>query len=493
MFKGVIQNISLWPLLIIICVILLCVLGVMYWRKKTRIIEGNFFSDASKMMNELKDINNSKSTGDSRTDAALKQLKELMEGPPPPPDPKWKDLAAQPPPVDDTITIPAKTDTSYITSNNCSKKSILTSDYAEDICIKYADDNQKLDTKCRALSIDNCNQSSCCILVNGVKCVAGNADGPTYLTDAGGTVDYNYYLHRGTTYPEDYKFSGSYYENCGKFSNNSTNISKACMVQMFNDAGCKNLTPNSLINDAAVYSYSKSSKRYIQNDLTNAATLLQKNWHELNDDESRILCYGPDLTKKCDKYKKDDTDISQDCMIEMLNNGGCPNASFPLLIDASFVLQNKQTTKADLKTFLNYTAMNSKQNADTLDMNNATSADISNVRLCYGPTVNKSPNYISQRLLKAGRPEKIAEIEPSEKILNIFRILQKMSFDEQMAYLNTFNYAITYTPTMCSNPPCSSTATTSLTNDADKQLLIGYNNPPITDKEKAEMYSLLGL
>ena len=39
-----------------------------------------------------------------------------------------------------------------------------------------------LKESCGKLTKKNCNSTSCCIVLNGEKCVAGNQDGPTFKT-----------------------------------------------------------------------------------------------------------------------------------------------------------------------------------------------------------------------------------------------------------------------------------------------------------------------
>ena len=55
-----------------------------------------------------------------------------------------------------------------------------------------------LKESCAKLTKKNCNSTSCCIVLNGEKCVAGNQDGPTFKTDSGEdiTVDYYYYQNK---------------------------------------------------------------------------------------------------------------------------------------------------------------------------------------------------------------------------------------------------------------------------------------------------------
>ena len=55
-----------------------------------------------------------------------------------------------------------------------------------------------LNDKCAMLTSENCNATNCCIWANGNKCVAGNANGPTYIT--GVTTDADYYSYKYQCY-----------------------------------------------------------------------------------------------------------------------------------------------------------------------------------------------------------------------------------------------------------------------------------------------------
>jgi len=59
------------------------------------------------------------------------------------------------------------------------------------------DDPAALHSTCTSISKKSCGVASYCVLLNGEQCVGGNARGPTYLTQDGAKVDYNYYVHQG--------------------------------------------------------------------------------------------------------------------------------------------------------------------------------------------------------------------------------------------------------------------------------------------------------
>lgn len=57
-----------------------------------------------------------------------------------------------------------------------------------------------IDKKCQTLSDKNCSLVSCCIFLNGEKCVGGSSAGPTYLSVNGENVDVKYYRHKTKVY-----------------------------------------------------------------------------------------------------------------------------------------------------------------------------------------------------------------------------------------------------------------------------------------------------
>ena len=71
--------------------------------------------------------------------------------------------------------------------------------FGDAFCPTYQGNPADLNNKCSLLTSDNCNATGCCIWVNGNKCVAGNATGPS--PDSGLTQnDYTYYSHKYQCY-----------------------------------------------------------------------------------------------------------------------------------------------------------------------------------------------------------------------------------------------------------------------------------------------------
>jgi hypothetical protein len=66
-----------------------------------------------------------------------------------------------------------------------------------DFCKSSSD---SLKESCTKLTKKNCNETTCCIVLNGKKCVAGNQDGPTFKTDSGEDITVDYYYYQSKCY-----------------------------------------------------------------------------------------------------------------------------------------------------------------------------------------------------------------------------------------------------------------------------------------------------
>jgi len=77
----------------------------------------------------------------------------------------------------------------------------LFADPAKSFCKTYDNDSSNLQNACGRLTTENCKNSECCVLSNGKKCLAGNANGPTFKN---GNEKKYYYMGK------------CYGEGCGK-------------------------------------------------------------------------------------------------------------------------------------------------------------------------------------------------------------------------------------------------------------------------------------
>jgi hypothetical protein len=74
---------------------------------------------------------------------------------------------------------------------------ILSSDIANSFCKSFNTDTSNLQDACGRLTDENCKNSECCVLMNGKKCLAGNANGPTFKSK-----DLKKYYYMGKCYGE---------------------------------------------------------------------------------------------------------------------------------------------------------------------------------------------------------------------------------------------------------------------------------------------------
>ena len=179
-------------------------------------------------------------------------------------------------------------DTTNIINDTCSTKGFLYSDYKDDFCNKYKNNPETINKMCKKMSITNCKIPSCCVLLDGKKCVAGNTSGPLFLTENGKDVDYIFYTNKNRCYG-NCNVSADDLNECNKYKHNSIDISKKCMVQMFNRFGCSNPDPDYFINDKMVKDMSLSSKSYVENSIKEEVTKIVKDKYDL---DNIIKCKG---------------------------------------------------------------------------------------------------------------------------------------------------------------------------------------------------------
>lgn len=85
-----------------------------------------------------------------------------------------------------------------MTRHDNAKKTDLEMDSANSFCKSHENlsSASNLEKSCSGLTNDTCKLVSCCVLLNGNKCVAGGKYGPTFKTETNGSkrnVDYYYY------------------------------------------------------------------------------------------------------------------------------------------------------------------------------------------------------------------------------------------------------------------------------------------------------------
>ena len=73
-------------------------------------------------------------------------------------------------------------------------------DPAGDFCSTHTGSSHTLIESCGKLTDQNCNLTSCCVMLNGKKCVPGNKDGPTFKTLKGEPIEIDYYYYQNKKY-----------------------------------------------------------------------------------------------------------------------------------------------------------------------------------------------------------------------------------------------------------------------------------------------------
>jgi len=201
-----------------------------------------------------------------------------------------------------------------IVNDNCSDASMLKSDYRDNMCETYAGDYTLINEKCNALNNELCNLTDCCVALNGQKCVAGNRTGPIFSTKKGENIKFTYYTYQNQRYPElNPQNLNKYTGACQAYADNSTEISKACMIELFNDAGCANTNPFEFITDDYVFQKREDTKRSIQQDLSVYVKKLKNpDKDSAITSDNAIRCNG--VITEADKYYSYDTNLNMESM-----------------------------------------------------------------------------------------------------------------------------------------------------------------------------------
>uniref|UniRef100_A0A6C0ER07 Uncharacterized protein n=1 Tax=viral metagenome TaxID=1070528 RepID=A0A6C0ER07_9ZZZZ len=72
---------------------------------------------------------------------------------------------------------------------------------SDSFCKSHTGSSGTLNESCGKLTKSNCVSTTCCVFLNGDKCVAGTQEGPTYNTDdKGRTKDIDYYYYQNKCY-----------------------------------------------------------------------------------------------------------------------------------------------------------------------------------------------------------------------------------------------------------------------------------------------------
>jgi len=182
-----------------------------------------------------------------------------------------------------------------------------------------------LNEQCNKLTADHCNQTSCCVFLNGKQCVAGSESGPHITTDpvSGFDIDYTYYSYKNNCYGTC-DGMGKAANPCSRYKDDSTGISKECIKRYWSQTNCPN---QEFITDTLVSELKDNSRLSIKEKIKQYATK----------EQDFDKCYGIDESKwpePCTGTTSTSFGLSKRCLTHLFKDAGCP---FEGTIDQSFI------------------------------------------------------------------------------------------------------------------------------------------------------------
>jgi hypothetical protein len=205
--------------------------------------------------------------------------------------------------------------------------------FSDGFCQTYSDPVER-NNKCSALTAENCNQTDCCIVLNGNKCVAGDANGPTFLVDENGKdLDYAYYSYKNDCYGSCGKGLGSAANPCSIYGKTDIGISEKCIKRLWKQTGCPN---TAYITSEIATSFKDNTKASLEVKFKNAKT----------DEPNYANCYGPieeQWPVPCNGTTDTSYGLSGRCLKKLLADVGCENQD---VINAEYVTANKLEPKS---------------------------------------------------------------------------------------------------------------------------------------------------
>jgi len=322
--------------LIIIFMIILIFLGILWLKYNSSNKEGIDEATASAMSGRiLTNINNEFAAAGVDTasyveqiPAAFDQINKLIEN-------ETKDIDAQlgitgrgPP---DYSNVVDTTGSDYYPS-----KSFFTGSKFSDGFCKTNSNPADLNNACSTLTAENCNLTDCCVLLQGSKCVAGNALGPTNQVDEKGEdIDYAYYSYKNQCYGSCGKGLANASNPCSAYAASDKGISEGCIKRLWSQAGCPN---GAYISQEFVASLKDYTKAAIQLKFKNAR----------KDEPNYAKCYGPNESRwpvPCNETNDTSTHLSSRCLTKLFTDVGCTNTDN---ITAAYSTANELKSKSEM-------------------------------------------------------------------------------------------------------------------------------------------------
>lgn len=323
-------------ILTILLIVLIVFLGIFYFIKtktKKNHKEGFSASDTSALTTNIQGaVNTQLSAAGLPTDTpeAQAQVAEVMNQMTGLIKSETDAYAAYKAQADASLNLISKIDTS---EPSCPNQTFLKgTKFSDGFCSSYS--GTELNAKCGTLTAANCNQTSCCALVEGTKCVAGNANGPTYLTENGRDIDYSYYSYKNKCYGACSGKAADSANPCSSFTDTDTNLTQRCIRRLWAQTGCPN---TGYISPEQTIVFKDYNKITMQSEFKNS-----------NVESNVSNCYGEDETMwpaPCFNTKDSDVMLTARCMTDLFTKSGC---KYTPTVNDTFIRANRLTPKSGL-------------------------------------------------------------------------------------------------------------------------------------------------
>jgi hypothetical protein len=192
------------------------------------------------------------------------------------------------------------------------------SKFGDGFCKLNSGNTVELNQKCNQLTAESCNQTDCCIYINGKKCVAGDANGPTFTTDSNGKdIDYAYYSYKNLCYGSCGKGIANAANPCSAYADTEPGLSIQCIRRLWAETKC----PNTRYITADVVDSLK--------DYSKASILLQMK--NAKAEPNYANCYGSnpaDWPPPCDGTVDSSASLSSRCLTKLFEDAGCTNTDY---------------------------------------------------------------------------------------------------------------------------------------------------------------------
>jgi len=190
--------------------------------------------------------------------------------------------------------------------------------FGDGFCQTAGTNPEMVNNKCNTLTSESCNQTDCCIFINGNKCVAGDANGPTITTDVNGNdIDYAYYSYKNQCYGSCGKGLSNAANPCTEFADSDPNLSIACIRRLWAETKCPNTK--------------YITKEVVKNLADYSKTAVKAKFKTADTEPNYATCYGPNPNywpPPCTGSTDTSYGLTARCLSKLLTDTGCTNTGY---------------------------------------------------------------------------------------------------------------------------------------------------------------------